>query len=48
MLSEKEYDVNLLKDATAYDNIYKQNSRKSCAYLPYRGLLEALNKYNNK
>ena len=48
MLSEKEYDANLLKDATVYDNIYKQNSRKSCAYLPYRGLLEALNKYNNK
>ena len=46
MINEKDYDSTLLKDAIVYDNIYKQNSRKSCAYLPYRGILEALNQYN--
>lgn len=45
MINEKEYDVKILNDATVYDTIYKQNSRKSCAFLPYRGLREALAKY---
>ena len=45
MINEEEYDANLLKDATVFDEIYKQNSRKSCAYLPYRGLRELLAKY---
>ena len=45
MINEKNYDAKVLNDAIVYDNIYKQNSRKSCAYLPYRGLLKALDKY---
>ena len=46
MINEKEYDESILKDATVYDNIYKQSSRKTCANLPYRGISDALDKYN--
>ena len=42
MVNEKEYDSTLLKDATVYSDIYKQNSRKTCATLPYRGIKEAI------
>ena len=45
MINEKDYNKDILKDAIVYDNIYKQNSRKSCAYLPYRGIIEAIDKY---
>jgi len=45
MINEKPYDEKLLKEATVYDQIYKQNSRKTCADLPYRGILKALAKY---
>lgn len=48
MINEKEYDKDYLKDAIVYDNIYKQNSRKSCAFLPYRGIKELLEKSQNK
>ena len=44
MINEKEYDKEFLNDAIVYDTIYKQSSRKSCAFLPYRGLREALDK----
>ncbi len=47
MINEKEYDKDLRKNAIVYDNIYKQNSRKSCAYLPYRGIIEAIDKYES-
>ncbi len=47
MINEKEYNKDILKDAIVYDNIYKQNSRKSCAYLPYRGIIEAIDKYES-
>ncbi len=47
MINEEEYDKDLLKEANVYDNIYKQNSRKSCAYLPYRGIIEAIEKYES-
>ena len=42
MVNEKEYDKELLKTGLAYDTIYKQNSRKTCALLPYKGLVDAL------
>lgn len=48
MIDEKSFDRELLKDATVYDEIYKQNSRKTCASLPYRGLKEAINELRNK
>lgn len=44
MINEEDYDENILGNALVYNDIYKQNSRKSCAYLPYRGVKEALDK----
>jgi len=45
MLNEKEYDKSILNEAIAYSDIYKQSSRKTCAFLPYKGIKEALEKY---
>ncbi len=43
MLEEKEYDEEILKEANAYNEIYKQGNRKHCAYLPYEGIKKVLN-----
>jgi nitrogen fixation NifU-like protein len=40
MIYEKEYNKELLGEALAFDQIYQQESRKTCATLPYRGLLK--------
>lgn len=45
MLHEKDYNKELLKDALVYDEIYKQNSRITCAYLPYKGITEAIKEF---
>ena len=45
MVNEKAYDEKILKNALVYNEIYKQNSRKTCAFLPYRGIRQALAKY---
>lgn len=38
MIDEKEYDEEILEQAIAYDDIYKQPSRKKCALLPWWGI----------
>lgn len=38
MIYEKEYDKESMGEALAFDQICKQESRKTCATLPYRGL----------
>lgn len=48
MLDEKPYDESILKNAIVYDNVAKQNSRKTCATLPYRGIKKILIEYLNK
>lgn len=45
MIEEKPYDEEILKEAYVYHEIYKQNNRKNCAFLPYRGMKEVLEKY---
>ena len=45
MINERKYDEKVLKNALVYNENYKQNSRKTCAFLPYRGIREALDKY---
>ena len=42
MIDEKEYNEKLLKEAIVYDEIYKQESRKTCATLPYIALKKAI------
>ncbi|MCI8497865.1 MAG: SUF system NifU family Fe-S cluster assembly protein [Bacilli bacterium] len=48
MIEEREYDSNILNEALAFDEIYKQANRKTCATLPYKGILDALEKYKNE
>ena len=44
MIYEKDYDRKLMGEALAFDEICKQESRKTCATLPYRGLDKIINK----
>ncbi len=38
MIEEREYDKELLGEANAYDDIYKQPSRKTCSTLFLKGI----------
>ena len=42
MVNEKSYHQEGLEEALAFDEIYKQESRKTCATLPYRALEKIL------
>lgn len=44
MIDEKEYNEEILKEAIAYDEIYKQPNRKKCALLPWWGFEKVLKK----
>lgn len=48
MCEEEEYNEDVLNEALAFNDIYKQNNRKNCALLPYRGIIKALDNYENK
>lgn len=48
MCEEKTYDEDLLNEGIAFSDIYKQSNRKNCALLPYKGILKALEEYENK
>ena len=47
MISEKEYDKDLLKDLNVYDEIYLQPNRKNCALLPSKALERLLEDKND-
>jgi len=42
MVNEKEYDENLFNEAIVFDEIYKQQNRRTCATLPYVGIKKAI------
>lgn len=44
MVYERDYDENILGEAIVYNEIYKQESRKTCATLPYTALLKVIDK----
>ena len=46
-INEKPYDPKILNSAIVYDEIYKQEARKTCATLPYDTLKKILNEYKN-
>ena len=48
MIDECEYEKDKLGEALVFDEIYKQANRKNCAYLPYKGLLKAIEEYEKK
>ena len=45
MINELEYDEELLLEANAYNDIYKQPNRKKCALLPWFGFEKVINIY---
>lgn len=47
MVNEKEYNEELLNEAIVYNEIYKQNNRKTCALLPYIGIRKVIANYKN-
>lgn len=48
MCNEIEYNEELLKEGIVFSNIYKQNNRVNCALLPYKGILKAIEEYEEK
>ena len=44
MINEEEYDEDLLEELNAYEDIYKQPSRKKCATLGILGIKELIQK----
>lgn len=46
MIEEKEYNMDILEQANAYNDIYKQPSRKKCALLGWWGMEKILDKEN--
>ena len=48
MIDEKEYDEDLLEEACCYDEIYKQQNRKGCATIPWKGIEKAIQEYKNR
>ena len=47
MISEENYNEDILEQAVAYDDIYKQPNRKKCALLPWWGFEKVINEYRN-
>ena len=45
MVNEKEYNKEMLQEGIAFDEIYKQQNRKTCVTLPYTGIKKILEKY---
>ena len=42
MINEEPYDNTNFEEAIVFDETYKQASRKTCATLPYRGIIKLL------
>ncbi len=48
MIEEKDYNQDLLGEAICYDEIYKQQNRKGCATIPWKGIEKAIYEYENR
>lgn len=48
MINGEEHNEELLEEACCYDEIYKQENRKGCATIPWKGIEKAINAYENK
>ena len=48
MINEQEYTSDILEEAICYDEIYKQQNRKGCATIPWKGLEKAIAIYESK
>ena len=47
MINESNYNENILEEANAFDEIYKQQNRKHCALLSASGMRKLLEDYKN-
>ena len=43
MINEKKYNCDEMKEELVFDEMYKQESRKTCATLPYKALIKIIN-----
>ena len=48
MIDGEEHNEDLLEEAICYDEIYKQENRKGCATIPWKGIEKALKEYETK
>ena len=48
MIDEQEYNEDELKETIVFDEIYKQQNRKTCVTLPYIGIKKALIEHKEK
>lgn len=48
MVNELEYNKDMMGEGIVFDEIYKQANRRTCATLPYKGILKAVNEYKNR
>ena len=48
MINGEEHNEELLEEACCYDEIYKQENRKGCATIPWKGIEKAISAYENK
>jgi nitrogen fixation NifU-like protein len=48
MIEGQEHNEDLLEEAVCYDEIYKQENRKGCATIPWKGIEKALLEYEQK
>jgi nitrogen fixation NifU-like protein len=48
MINEEPFNSEMLEEANAFDEIYKQANRKTCATLPYKGIQRAIDKYKQE
>lgn len=48
MVQEREYQEEVLNEGIVYNEIYKQNNRKTCVLLPYVGVKKAIAQYKEK
>lgn len=44
MINEQDYDKDKMNESLAFDEMYKQESRKTCATLPYKALYKLVSK----
>ena len=48
MIDEKEYNEDILKEACCYSGICRQQNRKGCATIPWKGIEKAIKKYEEE
>ena len=48
MCNELDYNKDILNEGIVYEDIYKQQNRKTCATLPYNAIMKAINEYEKK